>query len=432
LYLKDQSEVLVPVISSEFGDVTGGNYSKFEADGTLVFYGDATVWEDLRISATTTTTGGSNPAPFGQLIDDGNAVPIAGASIAFAGASSAQIPASPTLDFTGVSWSVGFWFKPEVGHENDMFILDKHKSIWQINLHNSKIRVKINGQRFSADVEVNVGATNNVVVTVDGASSSVSIYLDSVLIGFESFGGATTDANAAIYIGSEGNSRKYADMTIDEIRFWDKELSPAEISAFYNAGLGTEGAVAAPSLIAGYHLNEGAGVTSADYSGGGLDIAFDPNPPLWGAGLVTSTAASRGVFTYFFSPGVIQEVFFTAQIPHAYLQGSDIHPHVHWVSPTSNAGTVIWGLEYTWANLGTILGTTTVIFATEAGPCTALEHTLTSLPAMPGTGKGISSMLSCRLFRDGVTDTYPDPVALLEFDFHYQIDTFGSRQEFSK
>lgn len=32
---------------SKFGDVSGGNYSEFEDDGTLEFVGDASVWDDL-------------------------------------------------------------------------------------------------------------------------------------------------------------------------------------------------------------------------------------------------------------------------------------------------------------------------------------------------------------------------------------------------
>lgn len=46
----------------QFGDVTGGNYSEFEADGTLVFNGDATVWNDENFNATATAVGSSAPS----------------------------------------------------------------------------------------------------------------------------------------------------------------------------------------------------------------------------------------------------------------------------------------------------------------------------------------------------------------------------------
>jgi len=34
-----------------FGDVAGGNYATFESDGTLVFYGNATTWNDINFPA---------------------------------------------------------------------------------------------------------------------------------------------------------------------------------------------------------------------------------------------------------------------------------------------------------------------------------------------------------------------------------------------
>lgn len=36
-------------VVSQFGDADGSNYSEFEADGTLEFNGNATVWDDLQI-----------------------------------------------------------------------------------------------------------------------------------------------------------------------------------------------------------------------------------------------------------------------------------------------------------------------------------------------------------------------------------------------
>lgn len=48
----------------------------------------------------------------------------------------------------------------------------------------------------------------------------------------------------------------------------------------------------------------------------------------------------------------------------------------------------------------------------------------------------VSSMLACRLFRDatgaGGTDDLDNDAGVLEFDFHYEIDTMGSRSEYLK
>lgn len=47
--------------TGKFGNVAGGNYSEFEADGTLKFVGDATVYNDLALSIIPRTTGSGRP-----------------------------------------------------------------------------------------------------------------------------------------------------------------------------------------------------------------------------------------------------------------------------------------------------------------------------------------------------------------------------------
>jgi hypothetical protein len=48
----------------KFGDAS--NYSTFEADGTLLMIGNATVWDDVRVSLITRGSGGVNPT-FSQI-----------------------------------------------------------------------------------------------------------------------------------------------------------------------------------------------------------------------------------------------------------------------------------------------------------------------------------------------------------------------------
>lgn len=55
--------------NAQFGNVSGGNYSAFEGDGTLKFVGDAKVWDDLRVEPVARTTGNNAPA-FEKYYDD--------------------------------------------------------------------------------------------------------------------------------------------------------------------------------------------------------------------------------------------------------------------------------------------------------------------------------------------------------------------------
>lgn len=161
------------------------------------------------------------------------------------------------------------------------------------------------------------------------------------------------------------------------------------------------------------------------------------NQPGWS--LLPNTTS---IYTWHFGSSGIDEVWFAVQFPHGWKEGSDIEPHVHW-TPNANgtAGqSVEWSLDYTWVNVsGTIASETTITgYVTIQGDSSLVEgkHYITPLgaTAISGTGKTLSSMLICRLFRNGGAgnDNYPNTAALLEVDFHYEIDSFGSRDEFTK
>jgi len=152
----------------------------------------------------------------------------------------------------------------------------------------------------------------------------------------------------------------------------------------------------------------------------------------------TNGAGSRGVFAYFFDKASVEEVFFAVQMPHGWKAESDITPHVHWFPKTNGAAnaTVSWGLEYNWTSIGGTIGNSSIIYTktTTSGDTTlaANKHYMSNFAAISGAGvTGVSPMLMCRLFRDatgvGQTDDYDDDAGLLEMDFHYQIDTMGSR-----
>lgn len=152
-------------------------------------------------------------------------------------------------------------------------------------------------------------------------------------------------------------------------------------------------------------------------------------------------SASQGVFTYLFDAATEEELYFSVQMPHGYKEGSDIKPHVHWM-PTANGAAgadVCWGLEYTWVNIGDVMGNTSIIYGDTNHLAEDLvddRQYITSLGTIDGTGKKISSMLMCRIFRDatgvGGTDDYASDAALLEIDIHFEKDSFGSNGEYTK
>lgn len=156
---------------------------------------------------------------------------------------------------------------------------------------------------------------------------------------------------------------------------------------------------------------------------------------------LTNGSGSTGVFTAWFDADTEQSVLFECQMPHGW-DGSAIYPHVHWVPKSSQtAKWVSWGLEYTWAKIGSTFGNTSIITSSSHSPggnLVASRHYLTALTAIAPSGitqDDLSSMLVCRLFRDATNatyDTYTDTAGLLEIDFHYRMDVLGSRNELTR
>jgi len=131
------------------------------------------------------------------------------------------------------------------------------------------------------------------------------------------------------------------------------------------------------------------------------------------------------------------EVFFTCQLPHSYKEGTDIGAHLHWTPADrgTDEGTAVvaWKLDYSWANIDGTFGASATVDLSDACQSTDDDHLNTPEVAISGTDKTISSILVCRLWRDLTGDTWVGTTAaqspaILEFDFHFEIDTVGSRQ----
>jgi len=124
------------------------------------------------------------------------------------------------------------------------------------------------------------------------------------------------------------------------------------------------------------------------------------------------------------------------QLPHDYVEGSNIKVHIHWAKKTSATGTVNWQMKYKWANIGDVMpafAPSALITAIEAvsNKDTAELHALASFGEIDGTGKSISSMIAIYLQRTA-GDTYAESVKLFEMDIHYQRNIYSSKEEYRK
>lgn len=221
--------------------------------------------------------------------------------------------------------------------------------------------------------------------------------------------------------------------------------TPATSLLVFNTNTGITGAYAAG---AGYYYNAGTPaspswrrlVGDGEMRWDDLRVVLDNGTD--GATFGYMMGSSGPQIYYFRDNNTVEAMSFVVQLPHSWKEGTTIYPHLHWVPEATESGNVEFNLEYTWVNYDPVTPqvfpayTTSTVVAT--GPFTANSHAITGLTpgnaGIDGTGKKISSILVCRLWRNSsrAADTYNDIVGLLFVDFHIQVDSWGSREEYIK
>lgn len=142
------------------------------------------------------------------------------------------------------------------------------------------------------------------------------------------------------------------------------------------------------------------------------------------------TVDTTGILSYSFSSGTTEEVHGVFELQHDYKEGTDIFPHAHFWTTTSNSGDVKIGVEYYTAN-GGLSGTLSTVKSVTG---TAWDEMLFKVGSIDGTNLKIGEQIHTRVFRDGgdATDTYSDSVVIATTGIHYQVSTSGSDNELSK
>lgn len=145
----------------------------------------------------------------------------------------------------------------------------------------------------------------------------------------------------------------------------------------------------------------------------------------------------NGLLAKAFAANGVEQVYFDVQLPHGWVEGSGIRPHIHW-SPgnSTNKGVVRWALEYSWANAvappGNTFPASTTLITNQAATGTPYSHQIAQWSEIDGTDKRLSSVLMCRLARFGAQagDTFTGDAFALSVDFHILTDSRGSTEEF--
>lgn len=125
-------------------------------------------------------------------------------------------------------------------------------------------------------------------------------------------------------------------------------------------------------------------------------------------------------------------LYFVVQMPHGWKVGSTIYPHIHWQQSANQ--NVTWKIDYKWFNNNTAipasfttLNLDQLVFTYTSGNLAQISEPTAGIS---GTGKNLSSFLLVKLYRDD--NVYTGDALAFDFDIHYEQDSIGSDQEFTK
>ena len=151
-------------------------------------------------------------------------------------------PAFETTDFSIQAW-VNPSSLPSTG--NQAWFINKNR-VYRMGLDNNGGTTKIIAQHRSGGTYENIegstlsnasGGWYHVVFTFDDSSNRLRIYVNGSKINQESYSGSTVNQNSEFSIGRRHDTNGgYYNGKIDEVAYWNIELSDNAIAALYNSG----------------------------------------------------------------------------------------------------------------------------------------------------------------------------------------------------
>lgn len=159
-------------------------------------------------------------------------------------------------------------------------------------------------------------------------------------------------------------------------------------------------------------------------------------------GTGVSINATQSSLDYTTAANLSDYAYFNYQISHKWKIGSSIFPHIHFEQ--NNNAVPNWLIQYRWQKQGqekttswTNLKCTTLAFTYTSGTLNQIAYsTAISAPV----DSGLSDIIQIRILRDNANtsgvfsgaDAYSGWASITSVDMHYEIDTLGSRSEYSK
>jgi uncharacterized repeat protein (TIGR03806 family) len=129
---------------------------------------------------------------------------------------------TPTYEGTGIIWS-------DVGGSANDFILGGTRSAGGVN----RLSFFVGSGNFTTTgtLPINSGQWTHVAATRNGTTGEVRLYVNGVLDGSATGGTAVLNSNPEIHIGGNTLDNRYFNGAIDDVRFYSRVLSQAELAS---------------------------------------------------------------------------------------------------------------------------------------------------------------------------------------------------------
>ncbi|MGY9060287.1 MAG: LamG domain-containing protein, partial [Candidatus Puniceispirillales bacterium] len=150
--------------------------------------------------------------------------------------------------FESTDYSIQLWVDPASlpSSGNQEWFVNKNK-VYRIGLNNNSGTTKIIAEHRSGGSYERLEGTTlsnanggwyHVVFTFDDGDNDLKLYVNGSLVADNNnYSGSTGNQSSSFSIGRRhDNSTGYLDGKIDEVAYWDEELSASAISALYNSG----------------------------------------------------------------------------------------------------------------------------------------------------------------------------------------------------
>ena len=168
------------------------------------------------------------------------------------------------INSVGQPYSFSFWFQSSVGDGTPIgfgsFSTSNALMLYYqggVGAGSSQLRIGIHGDDIvTSSVTINVDTWYHCVVTYDGTSGGLKMYVNGSSNVNDNTGEASPTPNAdTIYIGGIAGSQLWTG-EVDDVGYWNKVLSTTEVDELYNSGTGKKAnLVATDKLVAYYGCN---------------------------------------------------------------------------------------------------------------------------------------------------------------------------------